>query len=291
MYIEDVMRKYLDMFDSAKGSKEQVYEEVDYNDVDTFEGEILNALLKADELDDLYRRYGMDDVLAAVNYEAERSTEAEEQSVESSIKRIKHDLARSSGEVDESVEEVFESDNIFEYKGPGWKYIDNKYDPDYETPSNIWKGDFDNEWEEFQHAMRQTAWTPEQGMRRQQLAKKYASKDKDLGTQEKEFYSNLRNKKVARQEREDERNTEYDRQYRERMKSEFPQFFKKDGSPDEEAYTKAGRPSPSELRARAREEELERQRNEKERAQDPVAQQLDQLKKDIEKTKNMNLQP
>ena len=128
MYIEDAMRQYLDMLDSAKGSKEQVYEEVDFNDVDTFEGEILNALLKAGELDDLYRRYGMDDVLAAVNYEAERSTEERDiepfsdddydeygvrQSssfnqpskgflLKDSIKRIKHDLARSSGEVDES---------------------------------------------------------------------------------------------------------------------------------------------------------------------------------------------
>lgn len=102
MYIEDAMRKYLDMLDSVKSNKERVYEEVDIDIFEDYEDEILNALLKAGELDDLYRRYGMDDVLAAVNYEAERSTEAEEQSVESSIKRIKHDLARSSGEVDES---------------------------------------------------------------------------------------------------------------------------------------------------------------------------------------------
>jgi len=100
MHIEDVMRKYLDMFNATQTVAEGIPEDPDEWDV--FEGEILNALLRSGDLTELYRNYGMDDTLSAVQYEAGRSTEAEEQSVESSIKRIKHDLARSSGEVDES---------------------------------------------------------------------------------------------------------------------------------------------------------------------------------------------
>jgi len=100
MHIEDVMRKYLDMFNATQTVAEGTPEDPDEWDV--FEGEILNALLRSGDLTELYQNYGMDDTLSAVQYEAERSTEAEEQSVESSIKRIKHDLARSSGEVDES---------------------------------------------------------------------------------------------------------------------------------------------------------------------------------------------
>ena len=101
MHIENAMRKYLDMFASTTNSKQEVYEE--YTATTEFEGELLNALLRTGELDDLYRRYGMDDVLAAVNYEAERSAESGEKNrIMDSIRRIKEDLARSSGEVDES---------------------------------------------------------------------------------------------------------------------------------------------------------------------------------------------
>jgi hypothetical protein len=118
--------------------------------------------------------------------------------------------------------------------------------PSYSQTTNY--DDYKNEFDELEALMGMTAFSNEQLMRRNLLAKKYGiRRPADLAAKRKEFNADLATRNQTRWNNQDARNAQAEKEHRAEMMKLAPQFFNADGTPNIDAWKAAGSPTPSQL--------------------------------------------